>query len=577
MAFSKVAFLMIILAFLIFSCTEESPKDFDNKIGFEISDAEQTATYHEMISFYKAAAKHSDKVDITEMGETDSGLPLHLITFNSRNTSENPLHVLINNGIHPGEPDGIDASMLLLRDLINGIYKLPENLVLHIIPAYNLGGMLNRNSTTRANQNGPESYGFRGNAKNYDLNRDFIKMDTKNMAAFAEIYHQIDPDVYVETHVSNGADYQYTLTHLITQHNKLGYDLGDFTENTFRPELEKNIRDKELMITPYVNVFGRTPDSGFNQFFDSARYSTGYTALWNTLGLMIETHMLKPYQQRVIQTKSMLESIIDIAGEHQDQIQKLRAKNAKDFSHDEYYRFNYVLDSTAYEILNFKGYTSAYIKSEVTELPRLKYYNDQPQSFPVKYFNQYKAKDSIKIPDYYIIPGAWDNVLKRLKLNAVEFSEIEKDTFINVDTYYIEKYDTYTSAYEGHYPHYNTLAESKNNTLNFKKGDIIVPVRQKSMRYIIETLEPEMKDSFFNWNFFDSILQQKEGFSAYVFENYAKDFLEENPEIYKEFQLKRETDDNFRTNAYQQLNWIYEKSPLYENSHLRYPVFRVFD
>jgi hypothetical protein len=290
---------MIILAFLSTSCHNKTSDKFNNTIKFEISNGKETATNDEMLAFYKGATEFSNKVKIQTYGKTDCGLPLHVVTYGKNDSGASNLNLLINNGIHPGESDGIDASMLLLKDLINKEFDLPEGIMVHIIPAYNLGGMLNRNSTTRANQNGPEAYGFRGNARNYDLNRDFIKMDTDNAKAFAEIYHKINPDVYVETHVSNGADYQYTLTHLITQHNKLGHDLGQFTYNTFTPELEQEIRSKNLLITPYVNVFGRTPEEGFSQFFDAPRYSTGYTTIWNTLGLMIETHMLKPYDKRV--------------------------------------------------------------------------------------------------------------------------------------------------------------------------------------------------------------------------------------------------------------------------------------
>jgi hypothetical protein len=577
MVIKKGYLLMIILAFLVLSCDKNATNTFQQTISFESSEGEKTATYAEMVSFYSRAAEYSDKVNMQEMDTTDAGLPLHLITFSNTADTENPLNILINNGIHPGESDGIDASMLLLRDLINNAYKLPENVVLHIIPCYNLGGMLDRNSTTRANQNGPEAYGFRGNAQNYDLNRDFIKMDTKNMEAFAEIYHNINPDIYIETHVSNGADYQYTLTHLITQHNKLRYDLGAFTEKIFRTELEESIQSKGFLITPYVNVFGRTPDKGFSQFFDAARYSTGYTTLWNTLGLMIETHMLKPYKERVIQTKAMLQSVIEVSAKHKNKIQHLREKNFQTFKEDKYYKFDYVIDSTAYDILNFKGYRAKHMESEVTNLPRLKYFRDQPETFPVRYYQHFKAQDSILIPDYYVVTGAWQSVLERLKKNKVEFSKIKNDTTLNVETYSIESFNTYNSAYEGHYLHYNTKVKAKMETLSFKKGDILIPTQQKSKRYIIETLEPELKDSFFNWNFFDSILQQKEGFSAYVFEDYAEAFLKDHPEINKEFQLKKQSDTNFRNNAYLQLNWIYKKCPLYERAHLRYPVFRMFD
>jgi len=152
---------------------------------------------------------------------------------------------------------------MLFRDIVNGEIEIPKNTVLVTIPIYNVGGSLNRNSTTRTNQNGPKAYGFRGNARNYDLNRDFIKSDTKNARTFAHIFHLVKPDVFIDNHVSNGADYQYTLTHLFTQHNKLGGSLGNYIHTQMMPKLEKKLFKKDWDITPYVNVFNDIPEKDF--------------------------------------------------------------------------------------------------------------------------------------------------------------------------------------------------------------------------------------------------------------------------------------------------------------------------
>jgi len=180
----------------------------------------------------KDLANTYSEIKIEAIGETDSGEPLHMVTLNPNGNFDyseirkNKRLLLINNGIHPGESDGIDATMMLFRDIVQGKIEAPKNVAIVTIPIYNVGGSLNRNTGTRTNQNGPKAYGFRGNARNYDLNRDFIKSDTKNARTFAQIFHLVKPDVFIDNHVSNGADYQYTLTHLFTQHNKLGGDLG---------------------------------------------------------------------------------------------------------------------------------------------------------------------------------------------------------------------------------------------------------------------------------------------------------------------------------------------------------------
>ena len=238
----KKIYLSLIGAILLVSCDLSKyrlVKEYDFETIFERSEGMETATYNQVISYYQQLTEAFPTITIEEFGMTDSGLPLHLVTyspdeeFDLTKLRENKTIIFINNGIHPGESDGIDATMMLFRDYADKKIAVPKNTIIVTIPVYNIGGALNRNSTTRVNQNGPAEYGFRGNARNYDLNRDFIKAYTRNARSFAEIFHHVNPDIFVDTHVSNGADYQYTLTHLFTQHNKLGGELGEYLEKRF--------------------------------------------------------------------------------------------------------------------------------------------------------------------------------------------------------------------------------------------------------------------------------------------------------------------------------------------------------
>ncbi|MGB5405130.1 MAG: hypothetical protein WBN13_14250, partial [Robiginitalea sp.] len=222
-------FLTFSLAVLSSSCVENTEKvSPDLQTPYERGNGNTTATYEELMEFYRGLAREYAEINLQTLGETDSGEPLHLITYSSeggfdfQKLQKEKIILLILNGIHPGEPDGIDATSLLMRDLASGKVTVPGNIVISAIPVYNIGGALNRNSGSRANQNGPESYGFRGNSRNYDLNRDFLKMDTGNARTFASIFKMVRPHLFLDTHVSNGADYIYTLTHLFSQHNKLG-------------------------------------------------------------------------------------------------------------------------------------------------------------------------------------------------------------------------------------------------------------------------------------------------------------------------------------------------------------------
>lgn len=578
----KVAITLITMLLVIASCKQDIPTpQADWTTQFEASGGTETPTYEDVIAYYTKLAQYFPEVTIQEMGQTDSGQPLHLVTYFKQPSSATPkdeeekLTLLINNGIHPGESDGVDASMLLLRDLAIGAIKAPDHVEIAVIPIYNIGGALNRNTGSRTNQNGPKEYGFRGNARNYDLNRDFIKADTRNARSFAEIFHFLEPDVFIDNHVSNGADYQYILTHLFTQHNKLGGDLGTYLQETLRPALEDSLAGKEWDITPYVNVFNRTPEPGWNQFMDYPRYSTGYTTLFNTLGMMVETHMLKPYDQRVMGTYELMRSMIGIADAQVDQILDLR-QNAKNlFKPGELYPVAWEVDTSKGRNFDFKGYEGRMEPSQLTGSQRLKYHRDQPFTRPVKFNDTYKATKWVTIPDAYIVPeGQWD-ILERLKENGIAMAAIQQDTLMEVSVYHIEDYKTYTRPYEGHYPHYATQVRQSKEQQLIPAGSYFVTADQDGIRYLMETLEPEANDSFFNWNYFDTILQQKEGFSPYVWEDKAMELLQGDAKLKAEFEAKKTAEPDFAANWYAQLDWLHKRSNNYERSHLRYPIVRV--
>jgi len=573
--------ILLIILFLCFIQNLNSQEENKLITIFEKSEGTETATYDQTIDFYLKLATNYSEISVQEIGETDAGKPLHIVTLNSdaefnfTKIKKNKRILLINNGIHPGESDGIDATMLLIRDIANGKIAMPKNTVIVTIPIYNVGGSLNRNTSTRTNQNGPKAYGFRGNARNYDLNRDFIKCDTKNARTFTQIFHVIKPDVFIDNHVSNGADYQYTLTHLFTQHNKLGGELGTYLHYTLMPELEKKLAMKKWDISPYVNVFNTVPEKGFSQFMDYPRYSTGYTTLFNTLGLMIETHMLKPYKQRVLGTYELLKTMIEIIEVDANTIKDLRNNAYKNILQHKTYPIDWSIDTSKTTTLHFKGFEGKMITSKITGAQRLKYFRDKPFTKEITYQNYYKPKLEVSIPTAYVIPQGWYNVIELLKLNQVKTKVLQQDTIIHVEAYKIIDYKTRTFPYEGHYQHYNTSVNLINKEMSFRKGDFLIYTDQPSIRYLLETLEPQAPDSYFNWNFFDAILQQKEGFSPYVWEDLAKELLDNNPSIKHLFNTKKDTDKDFANNWYAQLQWLHQQSKYYEKSHLEYPVYRI--
>ncbi len=571
---------------------------------FEQSNGTQTPTYFEIIDWWKKLDEKSGKIKMLTIGMTDAGYPLHLIVvsnngdYNFDNIRKNNKRViLINNGIHPGEPDGIDASMLLVRDIVessdnrkpsppgrgevsslknksNGV-GLPDNVVLAFVPIYNIGGCLNRSANYRVDQNGPEEFGFRGNSQNLDLNRDFIKCDSKEARALTEIFHLTDPDVFIDNHVSNGADYQHVMTLLTTQHNKLGGVMGEFLSKQFEPALYTSMKEKGYDLVPYVNSFGDTPENGWPEYWDSPRYTSGYAALWQTFSFVPETHMLKPYEQRVKATYALMQSFIEFTANNSEEIKNLRSQTKKSVQSAIEFPISWSLDKSQFKEVMYKGYEAGRKPSEVSGLPRLYYDRNKPFEKMVKIFNYFTVKNVITKPKAYIIPHGWWKVIDLLKLNKVHMTQLKKDTIIEVEVYKIEDYKTLPRQYEMHHLNSEVKVSTSIQSVTFKKGDWFIPMNQVANRFLIETLEPQAEDSYFAWNYFDAILGQKEGYSAYAFEDIAADYLKTNPGLRAKLEQQRTTDTAFAKNGRAQLNFVYQNSHWYEPAHMKYPVYRI--
>ncbi|SFQ28959.1 M14 family metallopeptidase [Parafilimonas terrae] len=549
---------------------------------FEKSNGNQSATYFECIDYYKQLAATFPAIKILTGDTTDAGYPLHVVLFAAdKNFNINEWHkqrkvaVLVNNGIHPGEPDGIDASMMLLRDLGQGKIKMPDNVVLAVIPVYNIGGSLNRGSFSRVNQNGPERYGFRGNAQNLDLNRDFIKADSKNAFAFEKIFQQLNPDIFIDNHVSDGADYQHTITLLTTLHNKLGGEIGSFLHDVFEPALYKGMQEKNWDMCPYVNFEESSLKNGWEAYYDAPRYSTGYAALFETIAFMPETHMLKPYADRVKSTYSFMQTVIEQASKFSDDILAKRKASLDAVKRQKEFALSWKVDSSKYDNITFKGYDTSMNISDVTGLPRYYYNHSKPFEKEIKFYDYFIPSVSAQKPKAYIIPQGLHDAINRLKLNNVTMHQLQKDTVINVEYYKVDDYKAMPKAYEKHHRNNRIKLSTYTDTIHFLKGDYIIYTGQNADRYIVETLEPLGDDSFFSWNFFDAIFQRKEYYSNYRWEDVAAAYLKQHPEVRSQLEDKKKTDAAFAASAQQQLYFVYTHSPYSEPGYMRIPVFRI--
>lgn len=579
-----IALTTLLLVLLIIS-SKVKPLFISNISDIELLYEENISLpYPDVINAYESLDRNYREAKLLTYGSTDIGKPLQLFViskskiFNPEILREKGFRiVMVNNAIHPGEPCGVDASIKLARDILDhkdDLWDTMDSTILCIVPVYNIGGAHNRSPFNRANQNGPADQGFRANARNLDLNRDYAPMNSLNAQSFAKLFHHWKPNVLIDTHTTNGADYQYVMTLIPNHPQELPPMLGEFYDQSLEPYLYEAMSRTGFEMVPYVSPMGQTPESGLQQYHNSPRYTTGYGRMFNTITLMTEAHMFKPFRDRVLATYEFIKTTISFTHEHGWELKKLKdeadffSKNKTEFT------LRWELDESIVDSLKFKGFEAFNIDSKVTGGKRLKYDRNKPFTKMIPYYRHYLPSLTVSKPDCYFIPQAWHEVLHRLSINNVDMVKLNADTIIEVDAYYISNYKTYNQPYNGHYLHYDVETRTERQKIQFYEGDFLVYTNQPVNQYIIEMLEPQGNDSFFAWNFFDPILQRKEYFSPYVFEDYAYEMLNNDPILKSEFEKKKATDKNFASDSYAQLSYMYQKSPYFEKSFMRYPVYR---
>jgi hypothetical protein len=348
-------------------------------------------------------------------------------------------------------------------------------------------------------------------------------------------------------------------------------------DKQFEPALYSSMKEKGYDLVPYVNSFGDTPENGWPEYWDSPRYGSGYGTLWHTFSFVPETHMLKSYDLRVKSTYALMQSFIEFTAKNSEQIKKLRDQTKQSVKSAAEFPISWALDRSQFKEITYKGFEAGHKPSEVSGLPRLYYDRSKPFEKTVKIFNYYPAKSFIKKPMAYIIPQGWWKVIDLLKLNKVQMSQFKNDTTIEVEVYKIDDYKTAPRQYEMHHLNSDVKIVSSLQKISFRKGDWYIPMNQEANRFLIETLEPQAEDSYFAWNYFDAILGQKEGYSAYAFEDIAADYVKTNPAMQSLLAQKRSTDTAFAGSGRAQLNFVYQNSPWFEPAYLQYPVYRVLN
>lgn len=555
---------------------------------FERGNGNQTTTWQACIAFHQRLAQAFGRwLTFEPAGRSDGGVPIHVGVFSADGVFD-PQAVKAagravffnNNGIHPGEPEGIDACMALLRDLCLDPARRAAlgRTVLVYIPVYNVDGALDRGDTSRVNQLGPEAFGFRGNARHLDLNRDFVKADSLNARTFAQVFMRWDPDVMVDTHTSNGADYQHVVTLIATQPDKLGGRTGAHLREVMLPALYADMAARGVPMCPYVNPVKEIPDDGIADFLDTPRFSTGYAALHHTIGFMPETHMLKPFAARCHATRALVDSALAYTVAHGETIRSARAADRAAVSAGTPVALDWQLDLQHSRPFRFCGFQAVYEPSRLGHYRRLRYDRAAPWQKDIPYFDRYRATTVATPPQAYLLPQAWHDVVLRLQAHGVPMQRAARAGRVAAEAYRIERFEKRRLPFEGRHLHEVLEVRAEPTFADVAEGDWLLPLGGPHDRCVVELLEPLGIDSLFRWAFFDSVLDKKESFSDYVFEDEAERLLDAAPDLRQRFDAWKAEHPEQLHDPQAVLNFVFLASRRYaEPGWRRYPVWRLLE
>lgn len=555
----------------------------------EKTDYHETPRYDETITYARKLADASPLIHYMSFGESGEGRALPLIIAASGNTfipqaarSAGKVVLLVQACIHPGESDGKDAGLALLRDI--AITKTRTGLLDHVvvlfIPLYNVDGHERFGPYNRINQNGPAEMGWRATSTNLNLNRDYMKADAPETRAWLKLWTEWNPDLLIDCHVTDGADFQYDLTYIYEHHEHCPAPVLAWMREAFDKNIFPATEAAGNLLSQYITFRdNRDLTKGIEGFIMPPRFSTGYSTIRNRPGITIETHMLKDYRTRVRGTYDLLRFTLEELNRHPEKL--LRANRVADEEtiaegqrYDAARRYPLRIELTdKSQPIQFKGVESHTELSDISGTMRV-VFGTKPVDLTVPLYDESKVAAAVAPPLFYIVPPQWKIVIDILAAHGLKMKRLTAPATVEVESYRFSDVKFAAAPFEG-----RVMPSYKSNLVRerriFPAGSVVVPVAQAAGHVAVHLLEPEGPDSFVAWGFFNAIFEQKEYGEDYVLEKLAREMLAKDENLRREFEQKITSDPKFAANSRARLNFFFERSPYHDQQMNLYPVGRV--
>jgi hypothetical protein len=584
--------LVVLLGVATMSAHATTSKAADWITPAEAAQFRTTPSYADTVAYLERLQQAAPGViRLATFGTTPEGRPMTVVIASGDGTFDpaaaraagKPV-VLVQAGIHPGEIEGKDAGLMLLRDIAI-THKYPhllDHLVLVYIPVYSVDGHENSSPYHRINQNGPESMGFRGQSQYLNLNRDYVKADAPETLAWLKLWQRWQPDFLIDVHTTDGADYQYDLTWYTEDPHKLDPAVSAWQHDAIVDHAMPAYERRGHLGSIYLEFKdGRDPRQGIENFGSGQRFSTGYAALQNRPALLIETHMLKSYANRVNAVYDLVELMLEQINQHPATLLAAAAKadadtiaRARDAHALVPVTFKADPQSTKFEL---KGYAFTLTHSDISNSNWIQYDPSRPKTYPIDNWNGLLPDLSISPPAAYVVPAQWTAIMDKLDAHGIHYQRLEHPVTMQAEGYQLDHPQWGSQPFEGHLMlRAFTLKDVPSHVVELLAGSVIVPLDQPAANVVINLLEPQAPDSLLRWGFLNAMFETKEYAEPRVLEKLARDMLARDPALKTEFEQKLHDDPTFAADPGARLEFFFERSPWYAAQRVgAYPVLRL--
>ena len=535
--------------------------------------------YVDTRAWFDKLDKATKLVRVEDFGVSPEGRPIYAVIASKDGDKLDPKKplLLVQCGIHPGEIDGKDAGMMLLRDMaFHGKDGLLDKVNLVLIPILSVDGHERSGPYSRPNQRGPRIQGWRNTATNQNLNRDFMKLDQPEMQALKRLQAKYKADLYVDVHVTDGMDYQYDVTY--------GYNGEDgvwsrspatakWLDEAFKPAMNQSLEAEGHI--PGELVFGideRNPKAGLSDGGLGERYSNGWGSAAHVPTILIENHSLKPHAQRVLGTYVFIETSLKLLAEKGGE---LRTAVAADSAlRPATIPANFVADDKPTVTRAFKGIKYETYESPASGATEIRWLGEaDPELWRLPFYGSHPTLQLAR-PKAYWVPSYRADIIERLKLHGVKVETLDAAKTVPVEMLRLVDPKLAPRANEGHVQMSVEQVTTETRDWTFPKGSVRVSTDQPLGDLVVLLLEPQSSESVFAWGMVPEVLSRVEYIEPYAIAPLAEKMMAADPALKAEFEAKLAAEPKFAADPDARLAWFYKRTPFYDQRHLLYPIAR---